>query len=362
MFKSIYKDKRVLITGHTGFKGSWLAAWLEELGAEVSGYALAPPTAPNHYDELNLKTSSFINDVRDYQELLAAFDESRPEVVFHLAAQPSVLVSYKDPVETFGSNVLGTAHLLEACRQTPGVRAVVIVTTDKCYENREWVYGYRETDALGGHDVYSASKACAELVTSSYRKAFFDVANVGKTTPLLVASARSGNVIGGGDWTDDRLVPDAIRAAKEHRSVSIRNPSSSRPWQHVLEPLSGYLLLGQHLLEGEAELADAWNFGPSPDSNLTTESIIHLMHRYWPAISGECHVKKDAPHEAGLLMLDSSRAQHCLNWFPTWDIETTIRHTVDWYRTFIEEGRVITRQQIEAYGNDATKKGIVWAV
>lgn len=299
--------------------------------------------------------------MRDYQSLLAVFSEFKPEVVFHLAAQPSVLASYKDPIETFSSNVIGTVNVLEACRHTASVRAAVIITTDKCYENKEWLYGYRENDNLGGHDPYSASKACAELVTFSYRKSFFDVTTTEGANPLLVASVRSGNVVGGGDWTDDRLIPDAIRAAAKNQSVIIRNPSSKRPWQHVLEPLSGYLLLGQRLLEGTSEFAEAWNFGPALESNLTTENIVELMHQYWPSVSGKYIAQEGAPHEAGLLMLDSTNAQSRLSWFPIWGIDATIRHTVDWYRIFVEEGCVITQRQIAEYVNDAARKGAVWA-
>jgi CDP-glucose 4,6-dehydratase len=360
MFNSIYKGRRVLITGHTGFKGSWLSAWLKSLGADITGYSLSPPTQPNHFDELNLKISSVINDVRDYQSLFAVFTEYQPEVVFHLAAQPSVLASYKDPIETFSSNVIGTVNVLEACRHSSSVRAAVIVTTDKCYENKEWLYGYRENDSLGGYDTYSASKACSELVTSSYRKSFFDVMNREQTNPSLVASVRAGNVVGGGDWTDDRLIPDAMRAAAKNQSVTIRNPLSKRPWQHVLEPLSGYLLLGQRLLEGFSEFAEAWNFGPALESNLTTEKIVGLMHEHWPSVSGNCVAQKGAPHEAGLLMLDSTKAQNKLNWVPVWGIDATIRHTVDWYRIFTEEGSVVTQSQIDQFTDDAARKGAVW--
>ncbi len=361
MFDSVYSDTRVLVTGHTGFKGSWLCMWLEGLGASVTGYALPPPTQPNHFDDIGLKTTSIIGDILDYNKLLVTLNESSPEVVFHLAAQPSVLYSYNNPIETFRTNVMGAAHLLEACRHTPSVRAVVIVTTDKCYENKEWVYGYRENDELGGYDPYSSSKACVELVTASYRQSFFELKDLQETTPTLIASARAGNVIGGGDWTNDRLIPDAARAAAEHRPVSIRNPASSRPWQHVLEPLSGYLLLGQRLLEGHTEFAEAWNFGPTLESNLATKSIINLMHRYWPAVSGEFARRDSAPHEAGLLMLDSTKARQLLGWKPVWGVEETIEKTADWYRTYIDDHRVITENQIADYIKDAVSAGSIWA-
>ncbi|MDX8394271.1 MAG: CDP-glucose 4,6-dehydratase [Mariprofundales bacterium] len=362
MFNSIYKNKRVLVTGHTGFKGSWLCVWLESLGANVTGYSLSPPTQPNHYELLDFQHDSVINDVRNYQKLLEVFNSCQPAIVFHLAAQPSVLVSYQDPVETFSSNVIGTTHVLEACRQSNSVCAVVIITTDKCYDNKEWHWGYRECDSLGGHDPYSTSKACAELVTASYRKSFFTTTNKEKNKPLLLASARAGNVIGGGDWTDDRLIPDTMRAAAENKAVIIRNPSSKRPWQHVLEPLAGYLILGQYLLEGVENVAEAWNFGSSAESNCTTKEVVNMMHKYWPNISGKCIKTEDAPHEAGLLMLDSSKAINILKWLPIWDIDMTIRHTVDWYRIFTEQGRVITKQQIDEFVHDAVKKGAMWAL
>jgi CDP-glucose 4,6-dehydratase len=359
-FNNIYKNRRVLVTGHTGFKGSWLCAWLNKLGADVTGYALAPPTQPNHYECLNLDINSVINDIRDYEALINIFKEFKPEIIFHLAAQPSVLVSYKNPIDTLSTNVIGTAHVLEASQQTSSVTAVVIVTTDKCYENEEWLYGYRENDDLGGHDLYSASKACAEIVTASYRRSFFSSKH-SDNYKLLVATARAGNVIGGGDWTDDRLIPDVFRAVAQSKSVKVRNPDSTRPWQHVLEPLSGYLLLGEKLLEGFPQFANAWNFGPAIESNMKTVDIINMMAEYWNAISAEIAINKEAPHEAGLLMLDSTKAKMQMGWKPVWGIETTIEKTVDWYREYIEKGNAITIDQIEHYATDATNKNITWS-
>jgi CDP-glucose 4,6-dehydratase len=359
MFNNIYHNKRVLVTGHTGFKGSWLCCWLKKLGADVTGYSLPPPTQPNHYECLNLDINSIINDIRDYKALISVFKEFKPEIIFHLAAQPSVLVSYMDPIETVSTNVIGTAHVLEASRRTNSVTAVVIVTTDKCYENKEWLYGYRENDELGGHDLYSASKACSEIVTASYRRSFFSLKQ-SDCQKLLVASARAGNVIGGGDWTNERLVPDVFRAVAQSKSVKVRNPNSTRPWQHVLEPLSGYLLLGQKLLQGLKEFADAWNFGPDLESNMKTVEMIDMMTNYWDVISAETVIHKDAPHEAGLLMLDSTKAKIQMDWEPIWEIEPTIEKTVDWYREYIEKGHTITMDQIDNYIKNAITKKTIW--
>jgi CDP-glucose 4,6-dehydratase len=362
VFDSIYNGKRVLVTGHTGYKGSWLCQWLIKLGADIAGYSLAPQTNPNHFNVLAMEMKSIINDLRDYQNLFKVFKEFKPEVVFHLGAQASVLVSYDESIETFSSNIMGTANILEACKHMPSVQAVVIVTTDKYYENREdREYGYRENDRLGGHDPYSASKACSELVTASYRQSFFDTNKSNKLKGPLIASARAGNVIGGGDWTDDRLVPDIMRAVANHRPVIIRNPSSIRPWQHVLEPLSGYLLLGQRMLEGNLKIADAWNFGPSSDLNLSTERLVKLMHDQWPKIKGESAQQESAPHEAGFLILDSTKAKRSLGWSPVWGIDATIKHTINWYRAFEKDGIVITDQQIDLYSQDAISKNIIWS-
>jgi len=358
-FDSVYSGRRVLVTGHTGFKGSWLCSWLEALGATVTGYALDPNTDPNHFELLSLKTDSRIADVRDVEKLSSVLQEQQPEIVFHLAAQPSVLVSYVDPLGTITSNVAGTANLLDAVRRGKSVRAVVVVTTDKCYENEERPHGYREDDRLGGHDPYSASKACAELVTASFRRSFFDTP--GDREPrVLVATARAGNVIGGGDWVADRLIPDAVRAAARGENVGIRNPASTRPWQHVLEPLSGYLLLGQRLLEGEARFAGAWNFGPSNQSNLSTAEILEMAQAHWAAIVAKPAQQENAPHEAGQLMLDSTLARRELSWRPIWSIEPTVKKTVDWYRLFYEEKQAITEAQIDEYTQDAARSGAVW--
>lgn len=360
MFNSIYQGRPTVVTGHTGFKGSWLTLWLERLGANVSGYALAPSTNPSHFDLLGLQSPSTIGDIRDLDGLFDHFKRHKPEVVFHLAAQASVLYSYEHAVETFSTNVLGTAHVLEACRRTPQVRAVVIVTTDKCYENKEWVWGYRENDPLGGRDPYSASKACAEIVAASYARSF-GRATAGRTQPMLVATARGGNVVGGGDWTADRIIPDAMRAAARGEKVRVRNPESSRPWQHVLELLSGYLLLGQGLLEGRTEWAEPWNFGPNPESNISVETLVNRLQKVWSAIAPEIAPRKGDPAEARLLMLDSTKARQLLGWRPVWGIDDTLLRTAEWYRAWYQRGEVLSASQIDAYVAHAAQQPAVWA-
>ncbi|MHC4394849.1 MAG: CDP-glucose 4,6-dehydratase, partial [Planctomycetota bacterium] len=280
----IYKDKKVLITGHTGFKGSWLALRLCRTGAKVVGYALGAPTSPSHYELLSPDCFSIIGDIRDGDKLEKVIEQEQPEIIFHLAAQPLVRQSYQEPAETFSTNIMGTVNLLNACRKFSAVRAIVVITSDKCYENQELERGYREDDAMGGHDPYSASKGCAEIVTSSYRRSFFPISKYGKEHTTLLASARAGNVIGGGDWAQDRLIPDIVRAASKNETVFIRNPNAIRPWQHVLEPLSGYLMLGQKLLEGNIEFAQGWNFGPSEGDELTVETMVEQLQRHWDRI------------------------------------------------------------------------------
>ena len=351
MFDNIYENKKVLITGHTGFKGSWLCAWLEKLGSDIMGYALSPPTNPNHYELLNLNVRSTIDNICDYKNLLETFNEFKPEIVFHLAAQSSVLVSYNKTRETINTNVLGTLNVLEASRNTKSVRAVVIVTTDKCYENKEWVYPYRENDRLGGHDLYSASKASAELITASFRKSFC-ISKRDLNRPLIV-TAMAVNVIGGGDWTNDRLVPDVFKAVKKSKIVEIRNPESIRPWQHVMDSLSGYLLLGQKLLEQKTEFSDSWNFGPNTDSFISTLSLINMMKNHWDIISAQKSFKESNLHESKYLMLDSKKAEIRMDWNPVWDIENSVIKTVQWYKTFLEDGKIITANQINSYISDA---------
>ena len=283
MFGGIYRNKRVLVTGHTGFKGSWLCKWLNHLGAEVFGYSLNPSTEPNHFDLSNPKVNSHINNIQDLNSVRDFIAKSEPEIIFHLAAQPLVIESYKEPLETFTTNVIGTANILEAVRYIDTVKAVIIITTDKCYKNKECIYGYRETDELGGYDPYSASKACTELVTESYKNSFFKKDNTG----LLIASARAGNVLGGGDWTSNRIFKDIAIAASEKEKLILRNPESIRPWQHVLEPLSGYLLLGQLLFQNRKEFAEPWNFGPSYNSNITVRELVNIVKKRWNDIEVE---------------------------------------------------------------------------
>jgi len=354
IFNNVYKGKKVLVTGHTGFKGSWLCKWLEMMGADVVGFSLEPSTKPNHFNNINIKMNSVIGNIKNYNKLNRIFKEHKPELIFHLAAQPSVLESYDNPLETFNSNVIGTVNVLDICRLHKFVKGIVVITTDKCYKNNEWIYPYREIDELGGIDPYSSSKACSELVISSYRESFLKKKNI------IVASARAGNVIGGGDWVADRLVPDAVRAANSKKVLLLRNPESKRPWQHVLEPLSGYLLLGQKIIERDNKVSQAWNFGPTNDSNLSTKDLIKLMNKHWELIISQNSENPTAPHEASLLMLDSSKATNLLKWSPVWDINETINQTVGWYKSFYNDNEIITEKQIEIFIYNASQKGLKW--
>ena len=342
------------MTGHTGFKGSWLSLWLTELGAKLSGLALAPETEPNHWELLGLRMNDLRADVRDQAAVARAVEKARPEVIFHLAAQPLVRRSYRDPVQTWSTNVMGTAHLLDACRQTGGVQAVVVVTTDKIYQNREWPWGYRESDRIGGHDPYSSSKGAVELLTASYRDSFCDAADA-----PLIATARAGNVIGGGDWSEDRLVPDLIRSLAAGVPLEIRSPGATRPWQHVLECLSGYLLLGQKLLAGERALADAWNFGPEIDSNRSVAEVLDALSRHLPGFETKS-AKGGQPHEATMLYLDSSKAKSLLLWHPVWSLDEGVAATALWYRCFMETGKAPSREQLAAFVAQAASKGAAW--
>ncbi|WP_045213322.1 CDP-glucose 4,6-dehydratase [Desulfonatronovibrio magnus] len=361
LFADIYRDKKIFITGHTGFKGSWLAFWLTCLGADVTGFALEPDTDPSHFKLLNLPMRSIIGDIRDPQALSKAILKTKPEIVFHLAAQPLVRLSYKQPVETFSSNVMGTIHLFEACRKVDTVRAIVNITSDKCYENREWVWGYRESDPMGGHDPYSASKGCAELVTSSWRNSFFHPDQYGRSHQTLLASARAGNVIGGGDWGEDRIITDLVTAASQGRKLIIRNPSATRPWQHVLEPLSGYLLLGQCLLEGDAKCADAWNFGPGDEDSITVLEVVQAMQGQWDHVQYDVKHDTSQPHEAGLLKLDCSKSRSRLDWKPVWSTDSNFNKTISWYKSFYDRGLILTSDNLKEYISYAKQKQICWA-
>ena len=360
LFCGVYKNRKVLITGHTGFKGSWLAFWLSQMGADVLGYSLEPDTNPNHFSMLDLPIESVIGDIRDVKHLTRVFDRFQPEIIFHLAAQSLVRLSYDDPVETFKTNVMGTVNIFEACRRTSSVRAVINVTSDKCYENREWVWGYRENDPMGGYDPYSASKGCAELVTAAYRNSFFNLAEYDRKHYTLLASARAGNVIGGGDWAKDRIMTDIMEAVSQGEKLYIRNPRATRPWQHVLDPLSGYLLLGQKLLEGKTEFAEAWNFGPNDDGAIPVVQMVKQMQKIWNKIDYQVEQDKNNPHEAGLLKLDCSKARMKLNWKGAWDSRTTFAKTAIWYQSYYENQQVITQKQLREYVADAGEVGLGW--
>ncbi|HZW24574.1 MAG TPA: CDP-glucose 4,6-dehydratase [Gallionella sp.] len=338
--------KRVLLTGHTGFKGGWLSLWLQDMGAELVGYSLAPPSSPSLFEVARVGSgmTSLTGDVRDLADLQAVFSRYRPEIVIHMAAQSLVRHSYREPVETYGTNVMGTVHVLEAARATPEVRALVNVTSDKCYENHEWSWGYRENEAMGGFDPYSSSKGCAELVTAAYRRSFFGQG------PAL-ASARAGNVIGGGDWAEDRLIPDMVRAVAEGRPVAIRNPHAIRPWQHVLEPLAGYLLLAQRLYgEGQA-YAEGWNFGPADDDAQPVQWIVERYTRLWGEDASWETGRGEHPHEAHYLKLDCSKARTRLDWRARWRLEQALEKIVAWHKAHRQgrDMREFTLEQIAEY-------------
>lgn len=361
LFDNTYTGKTVLITGHTGFKGSWLALWLHALGAKVVGYALETPTDPSLFDAIDLsaKITHIIGNVRDFGHLSAVMETHQPQIVFHLAAQPLVRLSYHEPQLTYETNVMGTVNLLEAVRRTPSVRVVVNVTSDKCYENKEWDYSYRENDPLGGFDPYSSSKGCAELVSSSYRNSFFD-----KPDGVRMASVRAGNVVGGGDWALDRIVPDCIRSLQANTPVGVRNPHAIRPWQHVLEPLSGYLWLGSLLWTKGQAYAGPWNFGPDPRSNITVKEVVEKIIKNWG--NGSWNGATDAGrqfHEARFLKLDCTRANNLLKWFPVYDIDQTLRVTTAWYREYHSgAGKMweYSLKDIEDYVQAASMQGLAW--
>lgn len=349
---AFWRGKRVLLTGHTGFKGSWASLWLQSLGAELTGFALQPPTMPSLFEEAQVGDgmTSVIGDIRDLEVLQKAMQDARPEIVIHMAAQPLVRYSYRNPVETYAINVMGTVHLLEALRHTPGVKAVVNITTDKCYENREWVWGYRENEPMGGYDPYSNSKGCAELVSAAYRSSFFN-ANDFDRHGVAVATVRAGNVIGGGDWAEDRLIPDIIAGFEQGKTVNIRNPNAIRPWQHVIEPLRGYLTLAERLYESGPEYAEAWNFGPNDEDAKAVGWIVERMAKAWGneawwQIDGGEH-----PHEAHYLKLDISKAKSRLGWHPALRLDDALKLIIDWakQRQAGADVRQLTLAQIQDY-------------
>lgn len=356
-FSGAYAGLRVLVTGHTGFKGSWLTMWLRALGAHVAGLSLPPNTSPSHWSLLARHDVEHHEiDLRDAAAVHRLLADFRPQMVFHLAAQPLVRRGYREPVETFGTNVMGLVNLLEAVRACGTVRALVNVTTDKVYRDGSGsALGYAEDAPLGGHDPYSSSKACAELVTECYRGSYFGTDGTG----TRVATARAGNVIGGGDWSEDRLVPDLVRAAMADVPLALRNPAAVRPWQHVLEPLSGYLLLGSALLEGDP-LPGAWNFGPSPDATLPVIELARRLQAHWPGLE-LTDSPGPHPHETAILRLDCSRAAAVLGWRPVWDAPTTIERTIAWYRGFHQRGEVASEQDLARYCDDARAAGMGWA-
>jgi CDP-glucose 4,6-dehydratase len=352
--RSFWKDRRVVLTGHTGFKGSWLSLWLDALGANVTGYALDPPTRPSLYEQANVAAAvrtSTCADIRDFPRFKAAIEECHPDVVIHMAAQSVVHRGYMEPIETYSSNVMGTVHLLESLRQLGQPCVVVNVTSDKCYENKEWDWGYRENDPMGGHDPYSNSKACAELVTSAFRESYFRMEDPERTR-IAVASARAGNVIGGGDWTSDQLIPDIMRAFLSGKPCLIRSPSAIRPWQFVLEPLRGYLLLAERLAEDASRYSSSWNFGPGEADARPVSWIADELARSWAQGASWCQDEEMHPREAHYLKLDISKTRACLGWHPALPLDLALGRIVEWYREFQAGGdlRRLTRAQIERYG------------
>ena len=360
LFGGVYKDRKVLVTGHTGFKGSWLCLWLQQMGAEVCGYSLPSPTTPSHFKELNLGIKSVIADIRDQNSLDKVFGEFEPEIVFHLAAQPLVRLSYENPDETFETNVMGSLRVYEAIRKTKSVRALITITTDKVYHNDESGRAYQEDDRLGGKDPYSASKAAMEILTSSYIHSYFSMSEYKKSHNVLVSPVRAGNVIGGGDWAKDRLIPDIVKASINNKPVILRSPNSTRPWQHVLESLSGYLLLGSRLLEEDSDVCGAYNFGPSKDEDITVEEVVKCLKKHWHKIEYKIEIPDVVYHEAALLKLDSTKASKNLNWSPVWNSYDALKYTILWYKSYYEENSLTSLESLYKYVSDAKDKASAW--
>jgi CDP-glucose 4,6-dehydratase len=348
--KDFWNGKRVFITGHTGFKGGWLSLWLTLLGAKVTGYSLSPTTERNFFNVLkinNLIHESHFANIGDFLNLKKSMQKAAPDILIHMAAQSLVINSYANPLETYATNVMGTVHVLEAAREVPSLRSTVVVTTDKCYENKEWIWGYRENEPMGGCDPYSSSKGCAELVTSAYRKSFFSH----QTNQNYIATARAGNVIGGGDYSLNRLIPDAIKSFDKNSPIFIRNPLATRPWQHVLEPLSGYLILAQALFDDGYNYASSWNFGPHDEGNRTVKDVIELLISKWGNDAQWVNDNSEKPHEAQLLRLDCTKANTQLEWYPKWNLDETIQKIVEWHKAFRnnEDMYIVSLSQINQY-------------
>ena len=352
--KAFWAGKTVLVTGHTGFKGSWLSIWLERLGARVIGFSLPPPEEPSLFDLTGSGRSvgSHFGDLRNFEHLLNVIRDNRPAIVFHMAAQALVSRGYEDPIETYSTNVMGTVHVLEAVRRADCVDAAVVVTSDKCYENKEWIWAYREIDPMGGYDPYSSSKGCAELVVSAYTRSFFDAPNRSSKC-TMIASVRAGNVIGGGDWSMNRLVPDVLRALERGGRVSLRYPRAIRPWQHVLEPLHGYLMLAERLASGGSSYSGAWNFGPSLEDERPVVYIVEKLASLWGGTFQWVLEDGVHPHEAGRLSLDSSKARTYLGWRPAWKLEQALERIVEWHKEYLlgKDMRSVCEAQIDAYEN-----------
>jgi CDP-glucose 4,6-dehydratase len=350
--KRCYKNKRVLVTGHTGFKGSWLSLWLKELGAEVIGYALDPYTQKDNFvlSRLSRSMIDIRGDIRDHGKLQKVFKKYSPEFVFHLAAQPLVREGYKNPKETYDVNIGGTVNVLENCRASESVRVIINVTSDKCYENKEWIWGYRETDPLGGYDPYSSSKACSEIITAAWRNSFFNPKSW-RSHGISLSSVRAGNVIGGGDWAKDRIIPDCIRALEKKKPIEIRNPDATRPWQYVLEPLGGYLLLGTHMATAPQKYSGAWNFGPEISSVISVQRLVELAVQYWGEGRWLYIREKNKLHEAGLLSLDTHKARFELGWKPCLEIEEAVLNTIVWYKAAHSNKNIpeLCNNQIQEY-------------
>lgn len=368
LFENIYKDKRVLVTGHTGFKGSWLSYWLTRMGAQVWGYSLNPQTDPNHWDILNnahentlLKSNRDIRgDIRNFENLHELVCDIKPDIIFHLAAQALVLTSYEDPITTYASNLMGSLNLYEAARKSKTCKVIISITSDKVYQNDDQKHAFSEDDHLGGYDPYSSSKACVEIMTSSYRNSFLNIAKYKLEHNLLLATTRAGNVIGGGDWAKNRLIPDIVRATINSEKVTLRNPTSTRPWQHVLDPISGYLQLGQNLLAEKHTFSGAWNFGPKNETSWSVLEVIQALKTRWPKVEYLSNANTSQLHEAKTLVLNCQKSSELLSWIPIWDTKESLEKTVDWYRDYYAENKINTEENLLQFISTAQRKGAVW--